>query len=961
MKQETKTLRVAGILALILFLSCALAFLPQSAQALTLSTTIPVGNGVAGIAVTPNGQYVYSTNLFDGTVSVISTLSNTVATTITVGQYPMGLAITPDSEFVYVANYGGYTVSVISTATNTVNATITGFNYPTNVAVSPDGELVYITNYNGNSVSVISTDSNTVIATITGLNSPGSLAVTPDGEYLYVKSNFEGTSVLVISTGNNSVIETIPLGSGYYYYYSLGGSSEIAVSPNGEYVYVTSMDYDSNSVSVISTSNNSVIETIPLGSGYYYYESEGGSGGIAVAPNGEYIYVTRNDYDGYSVSVISTSNNTVIESVSLGESYDPYGGSGCLALTPNGEYIYAANGGWSYSNSISVISLTPSSTFAITVSQGDHGTISPGTTTVNYGAGQEFTFTPATGYHIVAVKVNGTTVATTSPYNVSDVTGATSLTAEYAIDVFTATVGDHTHGSISSTNGTTVNYGNDLSFSVTADTGYHLVSVLIDGETASAPYNFVNVIANHTISATFTIDVFTATVGDHTHGSISSTNGTTVNYGNDLSFSVTADTGYHLVSVLIDGETASAPYNFVNVIANHTISATFTIDTFAITVSQGANGVIAPGTTTVNYGAGQEFTFTPATGYHITDVLMNGTSVLSNVENGAYTVSNVTGTTSLTATYAIDTFTITVTQGDHGVIRGNTTVNYGSNQEFTFTPTIGYHIVAIKVNGTTVGTTSPYTISDVTGATSLTAEYAINTYAITITHSANGFISGPSYANYGTDASYAIVPSTSYHIVNVIVDGVYKGATASYKISNVQGTHTVTASFAVNIDAITATVTTTGDSYGVEISGNVTAHQMSNVTITPHQLSTTTIVSFTVTGPSGTVGFGNMTLQKSAILYGTNPVVYIDGNQALNQGYTQDADNFYIWYTTYFSTHEMTILFTSTPSATPTATLNPPASMSLNVPVMGAIILIGLVLIGLLVKRKKNQNPQVLS
>jgi hypothetical protein len=63
-------------------------------------------------------------------------------------------------------------------------------------------------------------------------------------------------------------------------------------------------------------------------------------------------------------------------------------------------------------------------------------------------------------------------------------------------------------------------------------------------------------------------------------------------------------------------------------------------------------------------------------------------------------------------------------------------------------------------------------------------------------------------------------------------------------------------------------VKTTGDTYGVGISGNVTAQQMSNVTITPHQLSTTTIVSFTVTGPSGTVGFGNMTLPKTAIPYG---------------------------------------------------------------------------------------------
>ena len=207
---------------------------------------------------------------------------------------------------------------------------------------------------------------------------------------------------------------------------------------------------------------------------------------------------------------------TVTATVTVGA--NPFG----VAVTPNGAYVYVANEG---GNSVSVID-TPS--FAVSVTQGSHGTIAPSTTIVNYGGSQEFTFTPATGYHIVAIIVNGTTVATTSPYTISDVTGPTSLTAEYAIDVFTVTVGDHTHGSISSTNGTSVNYGDDLSFSVTPDAGYHLVSVLIDGQTASAPYNFVGVTADHTISATFAIDVFTVTVGDYTHGSISSANGTSV-------------------------------------------------------------------------------------------------------------------------------------------------------------------------------------------------------------------------------------------------------------------------------------------------------------------------------------------------------------------------------------------------------------------------------------------------
>lgn len=49
--------------------------------------------------------------------------------------------------------------------------------------------------------------------------------------------------------------------------------------------------------------------------------------------------------------------------------------------------------------------------------------------------------------------------------------------------------------------------------------------------------------------------------------------------------------------------------------------------------------------------------------------------------------------------------------------------------------------------------------------------------------------------------------------------------------------------------------------------------------------------------------------------------VLIDGQEAQSQGYTQDTDNYYIWYTTHFSTHEISIVFTAT-NPTPTATAN---------------------------------------
>ncbi len=53
---------------------------------------------------------------------------------------------------------------------------------------------------------------------------------------------------------------------------------------------------------------------------------------------------------------------------------------------------------------------------------------------------------------------------------------------------------------------------------------------------------------------------------------------------------------------------------------------------------------------------------------------------------------------------------------------------------------------------------------------------------------------------------------------------------------------------------------------------------------------------------------------------------------------------------------------THTPTPSPTQTPTPnPSSMSLNVPVIAAIIAIGVVLVGLLIKRKSRPNPTILS
>ena len=100
--------------------------------------------------------------------------------------------------------------------------------------------------------------------------------------------------------------------------------------------------------------------------------------------------------------------------------------------------------------------------------------------------------------------------------------------------------------------------------------------------------------------------------------------------GAGQAFTITADSGFVIADVLVDGVSVGAvsSYTFTDVVADHTIAASFAVVTFSITVTQGSNGVIAPsGTVTVNYGAGQVFTVTPDAGYHIADVLVDSVSV----------------------------------------------------------------------------------------------------------------------------------------------------------------------------------------------------------------------------------------------------------------------------------------------------------------------------------------------
>ena len=295
------------------------------------------------------------------------------------------------------------------------------------------------------------------------------------------------------------------------------------------------------------------------------------------------------------------------------------------------------------------------------------------------------------------------------------------------------------------------------------------------------------------------------------NGSISPSGTVPVAPGANQTFTITPAATYHVADVLVDGGSVGAvtSHTFTAVAANHTIAASFAIDTYTITVTQTANGTISPGTTVVNHGATQGFTITPAPNYHVVDVVVDGGSVGPLT---SYSFANVTANHTITATYAIDTYTISVTQTANGTISpGTTVVNHGATQAFTITPASNYHVVDVVVDGGSVGPLTGYTFTNVTANHTITATYAIDTYTISVTQTANGTISpGTTVVNHGASQSFTITPSPNYHIVDVVVDGGSVGAVTSYNFTNVIANHTLTATYAIDTYTITPTAGANG-------------------------------------------------------------------------------------------------------------------------------------------------------
>lgn len=279
---------------------------------LAAATTIPIspnGDGPFGVVVDPDGNYVCTSNLDNNTVSFIDTsITPSPASSTILGNYtgtgPTGIAVSPDGEYIYIANDVSEDVSVINISTGNEYKTVDIGTDPYGIAVSPDGATVYVTDEALNQVHKIDT-SNPTTPTYNGVSinvgtGPRGIAVDPSGTYVVV-ANSTTANVSIITTSDDSVIATIPVGTNPF---------GVAMHPGGGIAYVTNTGDDT--VSVINLELLAVSDTTVDNDPF----NPDGPQGISVVPDGSYIYVVNNT--SQTVNRIDTSDNTVEDTISTG-------------------------------------------------------------------------------------------------------------------------------------------------------------------------------------------------------------------------------------------------------------------------------------------------------------------------------------------------------------------------------------------------------------------------------------------------------------------------------------------------------------------------------------------------------------------------------------------------------------------------------------------------------------------
>lgn len=228
-------------------------------------------------------------------------------------------------------------------------------------------------------------------------------------------------------------------------------------------------------------------------------------------------------------------------------------------------------------------------------------------------------------------------------------------------------------------------------------------------------------------------------------------------------------------------------------------------------------GGVSPERVEILHGGGESFAFSPAAGWRLAKVTLDGADVTSRVENGVLTLQNVVDDHKIAVEFEriepaptpSGFVAVTASAGPGGVISpvGEVVVPQGGSQTFYFLPDDGKKVAALTVDGKRMAFSgSSYTLFGIEADASVAVEFedapgvtpAPSTHVLSIDAGPGGSVSpaGEVRVIDGGSLLLALLPEEGFEVDEVSVDGatVQRGGT-SCRVTDVRGDAAVHVSF----------------------------------------------------------------------------------------------------------------------------------------------------------------------
>jgi hypothetical protein len=274
--------------------------------------------------------------------------------------------------------------------------------------------------------------------------------------------------------------------------------------------------------------------------------------------------------------------------------------------------------------------------------------------------------------------------------------------------------------------------------------GYHFTGwtgAVPAGQTNANPLYLVMDQAR-TVMAVFALNTYTITAAAGPHGWIAPSGSVSVIHGSNAVFTIGAEPNCHVTNVVVDGSSRGATnlWTFTNVITNHALSASFTVNSCSLTVGSTYGGAVPSETNVYDYGTVVPCSVTNSPVPNgTTQFVCTGWTGTGSVGIGTGTATLVTMTNDSTLVWQWKTqYWLQATAESGGRIDASNGWNdAGAPLVITATASSGFTFAGWQVDNTNL-MVNPLSLA-ATGACSVLARFAVNTNDILAGQACSGF------------------------------------------------------------------------------------------------------------------------------------------------------------------------------------------------------------------------------